>query len=63
MIVCSCNVMSDHDIHNAVATAEVPPRRLVDVYNCAGAEPRCGRCAPTVNKVANVARQCRQGGG
>lgn len=57
VIVCSCNVISDHDIRSAIAGAEVPPQRLADVYACAGVQPRCGRCAPSVQRVAMHAQQ------
>jgi len=55
MIVCSCHVISDHDIRSAIETAASPPRHLREVYSHAGVTPQCGRCAPTVRDVASAA--------
>jgi bacterioferritin-associated ferredoxin len=47
MIVCSCNVLSDHDVRTAV-TAEARPRSPGQVYGCLGCSAQCGRCARTI---------------
>ena len=50
MIVCSCNVLSDHDVRTAV-TAEARPRSTGQVYGCLGCSAQCGRCARTIRKI------------
>lgn len=54
MIVCSCNVFSDHDIRNAVA-GERPPRTPGQVYGCLGCSAQCGRCVRTIKKIMDEA--------
>ncbi|KAA0076883.1 (2Fe-2S)-binding protein [Tardiphaga sp. P9-11] len=54
MIVCSCNVFSDHDIRNAVA-GECPPRTPGQVYGCLGCSAQCGRCVRTIKKIMDEA--------
>src|SRR5256885_9464208 len=49
MIVCSCNVLSDHDVRTAVITAETP--RTSQVYGCLGCSAQCGRCARTIRRI------------
>ena len=56
MIVCSCNVLSDHDVRNAVSAAEGLPRRSAkQVYDCLGCNVECGRCARTVKTIIEEA--------
>jgi bacterioferritin-associated ferredoxin len=59
MIVCSCNVFSDHDVRNAVATAT--PRTAGQVYGCLGCSPQCGRCARTIRRIMDEALACAAG--
>jgi bacterioferritin-associated ferredoxin len=54
MIVCSCNVFSDHDIRKAVSGAQ-PPRTPGQVYGCLGCSAQCGRCARTIKKIMDEA--------
>ena len=54
MIVCSCNVLSDHDVRTAV-TAEARPRSTGQVYGCLGCSAQCGRCARSIRKIMNEA--------
>jgi bacterioferritin-associated ferredoxin len=54
MIVCSCNVFSDHDVRNAVAAPEAP-RTAGQVYGCLGCSPQCGRCARTIKRIMDEA--------
>jgi bacterioferritin-associated ferredoxin len=49
MIVCSCNVISDHDVRTAVKAST--PRRVGEVYGCLGCSAQCGRCARTMKKI------------
>ncbi|MCX7319323.1 MAG: (2Fe-2S)-binding protein [Hyphomicrobiales bacterium] len=65
MIVCSCNVFTDHDIRKAVSSAQ-PPRTPGQVYGCLGCSAQCGRCARTIKKIMDealgaCARSCCSG--
>jgi bacterioferritin-associated ferredoxin len=54
MIVCSCNVLSDHDVRTAVKTIE-NVRTAGQVYGCLGCSPQCGRCATTIRRIMDEA--------
>jgi bacterioferritin-associated ferredoxin len=49
MIVCSCNVLSDHEVRTAVSTATC--RNPSCVHGCLGCRVQCGRCAQTIWKI------------
>ena len=53
MIVCSCNVLSDHQVRAAVS--ERAPRATSQVYGCLGCSAQCGRCARTIRKIIDQA--------
>ncbi|MBI5910933.1 MAG: (2Fe-2S)-binding protein [Betaproteobacteria bacterium] len=53
MIVCSCNVLSDHEVRSAVHTAA--PRTTCQVYGCLGCSAQCGRCARSIRKIMDEA--------
>ena len=53
MIVCSCNVLSDHEVRHAVRTAA--PHTASQVYGCLGCSAQCGRCANTIRKIMDEA--------
>ena len=53
MIICSCNVLSDHDVRTAVRTAA--PHTTFQVYGCLGCSAQCGRCAQTIRKIMDEA--------
>ena len=55
MIVCSCNVLSDHDVRSAVGEDGERPRTAGQVYGCLGCSPQCGRCARTIRKIMDEA--------
>jgi bacterioferritin-associated ferredoxin len=55
MIVCSCNVFSDHDVRNAVKTAHDALRNAKQIYDCLGCSADCGRCARTIKTIINEA--------
>jgi bacterioferritin-associated ferredoxin len=55
MIVCSCNVLTDHDVRNAVSVAQLPPRTPGQVYGCLGCSAQCGRCARTIKQIVDEA--------
>jgi bacterioferritin-associated ferredoxin len=50
MIVCSCNVLSDHDVRSALS-GQAMPRTTGEVYGCLGCSPQCGRCARTIRRI------------
>jgi bacterioferritin-associated ferredoxin len=54
MIVCSCNVLSDHDVRAALDHATAP-RNAGQVYGCLGCIPQCGRCARTIRRIMDEA--------
>jgi bacterioferritin-associated ferredoxin len=55
MIVCSCNVLSDHDVRNAVSATSDLPRNAKQLYGCLGCSAECGRCARTINSIIDEA--------
>ena len=66
MIVCSCNVLSDHDVRDAVHSADDLPRSAKQLYGCLGCSAECGRCARTIKGIIDdalgaCARACQAG--
>jgi bacterioferritin-associated ferredoxin len=66
MIVCSCNVLSDHDVRDAVNASEDLPRNAKQLYGCLGCSAECGRCARTIKTIidealGSCARACHVG--
>jgi len=55
MIVCSCNVLSDQDVRNAVVAAGDLPRNAKQIYGCLGCSAECGRCARTIKAIIDEA--------
>jgi bacterioferritin-associated ferredoxin len=55
MIICSCNVLTDHEIRGALAVPEGRPRTAGQVYGCLGCSPQCGRCARTIKRLMDEA--------
>jgi bacterioferritin-associated ferredoxin len=55
MIVCSCNVLSDHDVRDAVSSADILPRNAKQLYGCLGCSAECGRCARTIKGIIDEA--------
>ena len=55
MIVCSCNVFSDHDVRATLAAGDAAPRTTGQVYHCLGCSPQCGRCLRTIRKIMDEA--------
>jgi bacterioferritin-associated ferredoxin len=53
MIICSCNVITDTDVRDAVS--EAAPRTAGQVYGCLGCSPQCGRCARTIKRIMDEA--------
>jgi bacterioferritin-associated ferredoxin len=50
MIICSCNVLSDHEVRTAMV-AEPPPRTTGELYRCLGCDAQCGRCARSIKRI------------
>jgi bacterioferritin-associated ferredoxin len=55
MIVCSCNVLTDHDVRSVVTQAGNFPRTAGQVYGCLGCSAECGRCARTIKQIMDEA--------
>jgi bacterioferritin-associated ferredoxin len=55
MIVCSCNVLTDHDVRATLSDSEDAPRTTGQVYQCLGCSAQCGRCARTIRRIMNEA--------
>ena len=55
MIVCSCNVHSDHDVRHAISTADDMLRNAKQIYGCLGCSAECGRCARTIKTIIDEA--------
>ncbi|MBU4569665.1 MAG: (2Fe-2S)-binding protein [Alphaproteobacteria bacterium] len=55
MIVCSCNVLTDHDVRHVVTQSGSFPRTAAQVYGCLGCSAECGRCARTIKKIMDEA--------
>jgi bacterioferritin-associated ferredoxin len=55
MIVCSCNVLTDHDVRSAVNAGEALPRSAKQIYGCLGCSAECGRCARTIKAIIDEA--------
>lgn len=59
MIVCSCNVLSDQDVRQAVKTADDALRNAKQIYDCLGCSAECGRCARTIKRIIDETyREC-----
>src|ERR1700748_2809162 len=55
MIVCSCNVLTDHDVRNAVSGSGDPPRNPKQLHRCVrwtGAVRACARTIKTILEEA-----------
>jgi bacterioferritin-associated ferredoxin len=55
MIVCSCNVLTDHDVRSAMSRMDELPRTAHQVYCCLGCRVECGRCVATIRKIMDIA--------
>ena len=55
MIVCSCNVLTDHDVRATLSDSEEAPRTTGQVYHCLGCSAQCGRCARTIRRIMDEA--------
>jgi bacterioferritin-associated ferredoxin len=53
MIVCSCNVLTDHEVRGAANASA--PRTTGQVFGCLGCSAQCGRCARTIRAIMDEA--------
>ena len=51
MIVCSCNILSDHIVRRAVDDPDSGVARVSCLFEHLGCRPQCGRCAPTLRRL------------
>jgi bacterioferritin-associated ferredoxin len=56
MIICSCNVLSDREILGAVAVRG-SACTVSQVYKALGRSAQCGKCAYTIKKLVQDAKQ------
>jgi bacterioferritin-associated ferredoxin len=61
MIVCSCNVFTDHDVRGTLSGAEPAPRTAGEVYGCLGCSAQCGRCVKTIRRIMDEALSASSG--
>jgi bacterioferritin-associated ferredoxin len=50
MIICSCNVLSDHEVRTAML-ANPPPRTTGELFRCLRCDAQCGRCARSIKRI------------
>ncbi len=63
MIICSCNLLTDAAIRDALDKPNAP-ERVRDVYASLGCAPKCGGCAGSINRLINeVKAETGEGGG
>jgi bacterioferritin-associated ferredoxin len=55
MIVCSCNVVTDHEVRATLSAREDVPRTTGQVYQYLGCSAQCGRCARTIRRIMDEA--------
>jgi bacterioferritin-associated ferredoxin len=56
MIICSCNVISDHEVRDA-AQASATAEHMSEVYRRLGRVPQCGRCKTTIKTIVGATHQ------
>lgn len=61
MIICSCNVISDHEVRGAVAGMDAPPVHMSHVYRALGRKPKCGHCKRTIKETVRRIGQDTEG--
>jgi bacterioferritin-associated ferredoxin len=55
MIVCSCNVISDHEVRDA-ASDPAASGNMSRIYRTLGRKPNCGRCKSVIRAIVNETR-------
>jgi bacterioferritin-associated ferredoxin len=56
MIICSCNVISDHAIRDVVTSTEMALCSTAQVYDCLGCVVQCGLCSRSVKNILDERR-------
>ena len=56
MIICSCNVISDHEVRDAAGAPEAA-EHMSEVYRRLGRVPQCGRCKTTIKDIVGTAHR------
>ena len=59
MILCSCNVISDNDVREALASPN-PPRSPSHVHRHLGCKAQCGRCVRSLREIMEEEVPARQ---
>ena len=62
MIICSCNVLSDRDVHQAIAGAGDESLSAKTVHRCLGCQLKCGRCVASIRRILDVASKVESPG-
>jgi bacterioferritin-associated ferredoxin len=57
LIICSCNVISDRDVHGASKPCGAPAERPAEVFRGLGRAPKCGKCVQNI-RAALDSRCC-----
>lgn len=55
MIICSCNALSDHDVHKALAGVSGEALSAECLHRCLGCRVKCGRCVTTIRRILGAA--------
>jgi bacterioferritin-associated ferredoxin len=55
MIICSCSVLSDYQVREALEGPN-PPRTPCQVHRNLGCQPQCGRCVKSMRKLIEDAK-------
>jgi len=56
MIICSSNVIADHEIGDLAVNVRTRPLNARLTYSCLGCTTQCGRCARTIQRILDKAR-------
>jgi bacterioferritin-associated ferredoxin len=54
MIVCSCNVITDHEVRGAVSAPDASGN-MSQIYRELGRTPQCGHCKRTIKDIVRNA--------
>jgi bacterioferritin-associated ferredoxin len=55
MIICSSNVLSDHEVRIALTTG-APPRTTGELFRYLARSAECGRCARSIKRIMDEHR-------
>jgi bacterioferritin-associated ferredoxin len=56
MVVCSCNVLTDHSVREALSS-QTPPQTPSQVHRHLGCKAQCGRCVQTMREIMDEAKR------